>query len=201
MNKICGIYKITSPSNKIYIGQSKDIYARWRYSYQSEPLRCQQQRFLFHSLKKHGHHKHKFEIIQICTAEELNTLEKYYIDLFQTFNSKFGLNIKEGGSRPKHSEETKRLISEKAKLQTRSVTTRLKISLALRGEKNGNYKRIISKEQREKIRATLKKYIYTPEHRANISAAGRGKKKSEDHKRKISESNKIAKALKKTNFY
>ena len=28
MNKICGIYKITSPSNKIYIGQSININNR-----------------------------------------------------------------------------------------------------------------------------------------------------------------------------
>lgn len=30
MEKKCGIYKITSPSNKIYIGQSVDIKKRWK---------------------------------------------------------------------------------------------------------------------------------------------------------------------------
>lgn len=29
MDKNCGIYKITSPSGKIYIGQSIDIKRRW----------------------------------------------------------------------------------------------------------------------------------------------------------------------------
>jgi hypothetical protein len=28
--EICGIYKITSPSKKVYIGQSVDIYERWQ---------------------------------------------------------------------------------------------------------------------------------------------------------------------------
>lgn len=27
--KICGIYKITSPSGKVYIGQSNNIIKRW----------------------------------------------------------------------------------------------------------------------------------------------------------------------------
>ena len=28
MKKICGIYKITSPSGRVYIGQSIDVYSR-----------------------------------------------------------------------------------------------------------------------------------------------------------------------------
>lgn len=46
-----GIYKITSPSNKIYIGQSIDIDKRKEYY---SKLRCQGQRRLFYSLQKHG---------------------------------------------------------------------------------------------------------------------------------------------------
>jgi len=30
MEKICGIYKITSPTKRIYIGQSKDVFLRWK---------------------------------------------------------------------------------------------------------------------------------------------------------------------------
>ena len=30
--KISGIYKIISPTNKIYIGQSIDVYLRFKYS-------------------------------------------------------------------------------------------------------------------------------------------------------------------------
>jgi len=30
MNKVCGIYKITSPTNKVYIGQSTNILFRFR---------------------------------------------------------------------------------------------------------------------------------------------------------------------------
>ena len=67
--KQIGIYKITSPSKKIYIGQSIDIEYRWK-SYKR--LHCQTQTKLYNSLKKYGSDKHKFEILQLCDKEQLN---------------------------------------------------------------------------------------------------------------------------------
>ena len=52
-----GIYKITSPTNKIYIGQSIDIENRFT-KYKS--LDCKNQVRLYNSLKKYGFDKHKF---------------------------------------------------------------------------------------------------------------------------------------------
>ena len=97
-----GIYKITSPSKKIYIGQSIDIeYRKTDYS----KLKCKRQPKLYCSLKKYGWEKHKFEIIHECLTGQLNELEKYYIDLFQTFNSKHGMNLRDGGgSHGRHSD-------------------------------------------------------------------------------------------------
>ena len=94
--KICGIYKITSPSNRIYIGQSINILNRWdeyrKYECKSQPL-------LYNSLKKYGAESHTFEIICQCDRSELNNLEKYYIALFQCFNTKHGLNLKSGSDK------------------------------------------------------------------------------------------------------
>ena len=71
-----GIYKITSPTNKIYIGQSINIHQRWK-SYHS--LNCKQQKILYVSLKKYGVDKHKFEIQEQCIRESLNDNElKWY---------------------------------------------------------------------------------------------------------------------------
>ncbi len=102
--KICGIYKITSPSNKIYIGQSVNIVVRWgkymRYA-------CKQQPSLYNSFVKYGVKEHKFEILCQCDKSELNNLEIYYIDLYQSFNTKFGINLKSGGTMNKFSDETK----------------------------------------------------------------------------------------------
>lgn len=50
-NKIIGIYKITSPNNRIYIGQSRNIKRRlYRYS----RLECKEQPILYRSLLKYG---------------------------------------------------------------------------------------------------------------------------------------------------
>jgi hypothetical protein len=56
MEKIIGIYKITSPSNKIYIGQSNNILYRWKYCYKK--LNCKSQRHLYNSLMKYGFDNH-----------------------------------------------------------------------------------------------------------------------------------------------
>lgn len=109
-NIICGIYKITSPSQKIYIGQSINIYNRWN---EYRRNKCKGQRKLYYSFQKYGFDKHRFEVLQQCTIEELNNLEIYYIELFQCFNSKYGLNLMSGGNRPLLSEETKNIIRNK----------------------------------------------------------------------------------------
>ena len=110
--KICGIYKITSPSGKIYIGQSVDIDARWK---QYRRIDCKKQSRLYNSFKKYGIEKHKFEIIHICEPNELNELEKYYMNLYNTFNTEYGLNLAMCGVNGvmfnrHHSEETKKKL-------------------------------------------------------------------------------------------
>lgn len=89
MKVICGIYKITSPTGKIYIGQSINIYKRWK-SYKK--LRCESQPKIYNSLKKHGVYNHQFEIIHISNKNDLSNLELYYIDLYESYSSLSGLN-------------------------------------------------------------------------------------------------------------
>ena len=167
--KICGIYKITSPSNKIYIGQSIDIITRIKHY---KLLYCKAQRHLYASIKKYGWEKHKIEIIEECLESELNKKEIYYIALFQTFNSKQGMNLQSGGGASgSYSEETKRKISERLKQEyrmgrkmslehkqilikyhkgrTHTEETREKISRSNKG-------RIVTDETKEKLRTKLK---------------------------------------------
>jgi len=69
-----GIYKITSPSGKIYIGQSINIEKRWKdYKYV-----FRKQTKVYRSLQKYGFDAHKFEIIQLCNLDELNKYENYW---------------------------------------------------------------------------------------------------------------------------
>lgn len=107
-SKVCGIYKITSPTGKIYIGQSKDIYHRFN-SYHK--LRCVKQPRIYRSLKKHTPEKHKYEIVSECLISELDKMEEYYISLFDSCNSNFGLNVRSGGLSTTMSDELKERLS------------------------------------------------------------------------------------------
>lgn len=122
MNKIIGIYKIISPSKKVYIGQSKNIEKRFS-SYKC--LGCKSQTHIYNSLKKYGVKKHKFEIIHQCEVSELNDLEIYYIDIYQSFNSNFGLNLRSGGKcKINVSDETKAKLSNSRKGRVMSEKTK-----------------------------------------------------------------------------
>lgn len=67
MNK-CGIYKIISPSGKIYIGQSSNIDGRWE-QYEKYPSSYIGQTRLYNSIKKYGYENHKLEIVELCSIE------------------------------------------------------------------------------------------------------------------------------------
>ena len=122
MERICGIYKITSPTDKIYIGQSRHILSRWR---EYKAMRVSGQIRLARSFKKYGVENHIFEIIKECTTSELNTLEKHYVDVFSTFNTAHGLNLRDGGGASGSvSNETKIKIGN----STRGVITKSTLS-------------------------------------------------------------------------
>jgi group I intron endonuclease len=105
---IIGIYKIVSPSRKIYIGQSQDIYKRLKkYSFYN----CKSQIKLYNSLKKHGFEKHTFEIIEECHVKQLNEKEIYWGLKYEVLGEN-GLNFKLGGSRGVCGEEIKSKISQ-----------------------------------------------------------------------------------------
>lgn len=82
-----GIYKITSPTKRVYIGQSRDIEKRF-ITYNS--LRCKQQPKLYNSFLKHGVENHLFEIVEKCNIELLNERERHYQDFYSVLEN--GLN-------------------------------------------------------------------------------------------------------------
>ena len=85
-----GIYKITSPNQRIYIGQAVSLEKR-KKSY--DKLRCKGQPRLYASLVKYGFSEHLFEIIEQCVVEELNTRERHWQDFYDVLSEK-GLNCK-----------------------------------------------------------------------------------------------------------
>lgn len=166
MKKI-GIYKITSPSGKIYIGQSIDIENRQKMY---RLMHCKYQTKIYNSIKKYGWENHFFEIIHECSQEELNELEKYYINLFNTFNNDIGLNLRSGGYRGALNDDAKKRIGEAQKGKTVSLETRNKIS-------ESNKKRKWSKESIEKRTQTRKEngYKHSEETIKKMTLAQKGK--------------------------
>jgi group I intron endonuclease len=146
-----GIYKITSPTKKVYIGQSVDIEKRL-YNYKI--LNCKGQTAIYRSLLKYGIDKHKFEVLCECNVEELNDKERYYQDVFSVMD-KNGLNCKLTKSSDRNgilSEETKLKIglAHKGK-KKHSDESKKKISEANKGNKH-TLGRKHSDESRKKIR-------------------------------------------------
>lgn len=136
-NIIIGIYKITNPKGKIYIGRSINIFKRWsEHKYESKSL-------IYRSINKYGFENHKFEIIEQLNTldnDKLNELEIYYIQKYDSTNVKIGLNLCKGGGRLgfKHSAHT----IEKMKRNRK-------------GKKN-SLGRIVSQETKNKIAESLK---------------------------------------------
>ena len=140
-----GIYKITSPTNRVYIGQSVDIKARLT---QYKRLDCKKQSKLYNSLKKYGFKSHTFEVIHYCDIEELNELERYYQDLYDVLNK--GLNLK--------------LTETSDKSGKLSEETKNKISLIHKGRKHTD-------EARRNMSKAGKGRVFSQQHRINKSIA------------------------------
>lgn len=127
------VYCYTSPSGKKYIGQTIDESAR-RSTFNTIHRNYCHGGKIDLARRKYGPENFKYEVLKRVNIEDkeklleqLNILEKYYINLFDTY--KTGYNSTEGGrnvyskarseSQKGHvvSEETKKKISEKAKLR------------------------------------------------------------------------------------
>lgn len=83
-----GIYKITSPSGKIYIGQSSNIKRRMiEHKYRAKIKNLK----LYSSIRKYGFENHKIEILFLSNDKyEKNKMESIFIRYYDTINN--GLN-------------------------------------------------------------------------------------------------------------
>lgn len=159
--KICGIYKITSPSGKIYIGLSYDILNR-RKAY--EKCRCCKQRKIYNSIKKHGWESHTFEIIHEChpdiSKKEIEALEIYYGNKYESTSDETGLNIRKcGGSSGKHNKKTKDLIGAANKIAYSTPEMKEKCRIQNLGRKRSDETRKAMRELKKRIGKGESKYL------------------------------------------
>lgn len=204
---ICGIYKITSPSGRVYIGQSKNIGLR-RLAYRS--IKREGQPRIAASIKKYGLNVHQFDVIHELPKDVdqfvLNEYELLYISQYKNCGfmmmnckathvlgghseeSKIKMSLSRKGRKP--SEETKQKMAEPQKGRKRAEGTGAKISAALKGKK-------FSQERRDRAKVAHKgKHSMSEENkekqrqRKGSLSPSFGKKVSEETKRKISTKNK-----------
>jgi group I intron endonuclease len=129
-----GIYKITSPSGKIYIGQS--VHIQNRFSAYRRLSNCSEQHKLYRSFLKYNVQNHIFEIIEECQLDSLNTRERYWQEFYNTINN--GLNCmltRDGDRSGKHSKETIKRMCKAAKGKPKSPEHVEKIRQARLGTK------------------------------------------------------------------
>ena len=174
-----GIYKIISPSNKVYIGQSIDIERRFRHY---KRLSCKDQVKIYNSFLKYGVNAHIFEVLELCDTEDLNNRERHYQDLYDSVAN--GLNllyVKSEHFNGGHSEESKKKISNSKKGKTFTDEHKYKIGLS-------NSRRVISAETKEKHRLNGLGKKASPETKEKLRQNRLGYIHSEETKDKISES-------------
>lgn len=159
-----GIYKITNPKGRIYIGQSTDIDRR-RSSYTNRIIKGQPR--LSRSVAKYGFSEHIFEVVEECEVGLLNVRERHWQDFYNVL-SKAGLNCILQGS------EEKRVVYSDELLKQRSESA----------------KRPRTEEQKVKLSELHKGKRLSQETKELISRANVGKVLSEVTRKKMSESKK-----------
>jgi len=166
-----GIYKITSPSNRIYIGQSTEVETRikeYGYIYKSK-----KQTRLHASFIKHGVENHVFEILQECTIAELNDRERYWQDFYNVTGPK-GLNcdlVDSTNAPKKRSAETKNKIAKKLQGHTYNLGRKFTGETLLQVQK-GSKARIgipLAESTKKLLREANLGKKATPEARKNMS--------------------------------
>lgn len=181
--RIIGIYKITSPSDKIYIGQSTNILSRQKSYGRSSGYKFQTK--LKNSILKYGFKSHTFQIIEECSFESLNKKERYWQDYYDVLGPN-GLNciLQETNS-------VKRRISK-------DTINKMKVNSL--GNKNPMFGKTHSKETKNKISKSLKGLFSGEKHPAfgtkhnrnkkGVEASNYGRKHSDKSKLKMSKAQK-----------
>jgi group I intron endonuclease len=186
-----GIYKIESPSGKIYIGQSVNIYKRLS-GYRS--INCIKQTKLYRSLLKYGYDSHILSILEECSVHDLNDRERYWQDFYESVGLN-GLNCRLQSSFNLSgylSEDTKDKIRKNRKgikSKFKDDKSRIeKIKIALTGKKlSDNHKMSLSishkgikmsEETKEKKRIKMTGYKFGDEFKKKMSCIQTGENNS-----------------------
>jgi len=128
-----GIYKITNPKGKVYIGQSRDLEKR-KLQYSKYLKKYCRQLKLVNSINKYGWELHIFEIIEYCDFDLLNIKERHWQEFYNSIDN--GLNCLYTKTLDKPALfglETRERMSKSQIGKTRSDSHKRKISESKKG--------------------------------------------------------------------
>lgn len=174
---IGNIYKLTSPSGKCYIGQTRHLNKRIN-SYKRHA--CPGQQKLLHALNKYGFENFNVEILFNFKSDNeerlivlLDAMEKFYIKKHKSLE--LGYNLRPGGSSYKCTEETRAKFREIQKNRDPEISK--KIALARTGSKHSD---------ETKLKMSISHSNLSDETRLKLSKARIGRKHSEETIKKLS---------------
>lgn len=155
------IYKIANTVNeKVYIGQTWETMQH-RFSHHCKPSSgCV---YLRHAIQKYG--KEHFSIEAVCYAlgqKDADYWESHFIQKYDTTDHEKGYNLRDGGSNGKHSEVTKKKISESQKGNTYRLG---KLASEETKKRISQSKQNLSEETRKKMSDSHKGHAVFPYHK------------------------------------
>lgn len=166
-------------NGKVYIGQtSKSLEERA----QANGRNYRECRRFYAAIQKYSWSAFKPDVLEVVdTVDEANEREAYYINLYNSTDETHGYNLLPGGDNKEMSDETKKIISAKAKERYTDSTANPmygkkhspaaleKQSICKRGEKNPMYGSKWTKTQRERSGVRGKKLNLSTERRQELS--------------------------------
>ena len=218
MQKVCGIYLLRNVVNgKVYVGQSVNCHMRLK-QHIKESKRNRSRSHLYKAMRKHGHDSFEMEILEevaMTTQDHLDDRECYWIKRLDACNPSTGYNFRPGGQQNQVVDaEARERIS--AKLRGRkqppelvernkqshigipcTESAKLKISAFHAGK-------TLDRDAAEAIKIDVSAQFNRPEVkkrsiwsmpqevRDQVSARFKGKPKSEETRRRMSEARKNA---------
>lgn len=153
------VYKHTSPNGKVYIGITGQK-PNERFGHDGSGYF--RQKYFYSAIRKHGWNNFKHEILfKNLTKAEAEQKEIELIAIYKSDIHDFGYNLDHGGNTiGKHSEESKRKMSEKLKGRVFSEESRRKMSASQKGLQSGRkhplYGKGHSEESKKKMSESTK---------------------------------------------
>lgn len=171
----CGLYRIINIQNgKFYIGSSKCMRSRFKEHIGNLNKNEHENNRLQNAWNKYGEKNFEFEIIELCSEEDLLTKEQGLLDRTNCCDRSIGYDIAKFATSPmrgrKHTKESIEKMSECKKGKKHSEEFKKELSKRMKG-------RVFSKESIAKMRAAQAgRNPNTEEHKKKVRAAHLGRK-------------------------